>query len=61
MSYFAILLTCLLSGWAVTDSVNDYKSDKDKFIQTGSVTFWLSRTGVVLIHMLLIYILFQSR
>lgn len=57
---FTILLTCMLSGWAVADTANDYMSDDNKFIKTGSVSFWLIKVGVILVHMLMGYVLFKS-
>ena len=57
---FAILLICMLSGWTVTDAVNDYMSEDNKFIKTGSVSFWLTKVGVILVHMLMGFVLFKS-
>ncbi len=57
---FAILLTCMLSGWAVTDAANDYMSEDNKFIKTGGVYFWLTKLGVILCHMLMGFVLFKS-
>ena len=57
---FAILLTCVLSGWSVADTANDYISEDKKFIKTGGVKFWLLKTGFILIHLLMGYVLFKA-
>jgi len=50
----------MLSGWAVTDAANDYMSEDNKFIKTGSLSFWLTKVGVILVHMLMGFTLFKS-
>ena len=46
-------LALVLTAWTIFDGINDYMSEDKKYIKTGGVGFWLSKTFVVLAFLLL--------